>query len=145
MLRNKKGQGLVEMALVLPILLFILMGIIEFGWIFASKLELQHATRDLARYSAINITDKGIDDEDFKAGKKNLIENNLVLVKALPADFIVTPGVGLVTIEVDYNLPFLTPLGPLSKIFVPDSTLLEGDKYKNGFPLHTKMVMRSET
>lgn len=51
---------MVEMALVLPILLLLLFGIIEFGRIYASYLMANHASREGARAASIGMTDSEI-------------------------------------------------------------------------------------
>ncbi len=51
--RKEDGQGLVEFALVLPILMIILLGIIEFGFMFNAKITLNSAAREGARIYAI--------------------------------------------------------------------------------------------
>lgn len=51
--KNEEGQSLVEFALVLPILMLILLGIIEFGWLFNAKITMTSAAREGARVYAI--------------------------------------------------------------------------------------------
>ena len=52
MLRNKgKGQGLVEFALILPILLMLLLGIVEGGRIIWAYVTVQNAAREATRYA----------------------------------------------------------------------------------------------
>jgi hypothetical protein len=46
---GQDGQSLVEFALVLPVLLMILLGLIEFGFVFAHHQGLEYATREGAR------------------------------------------------------------------------------------------------
>lgn len=48
---NKKGQALVETAIVLPILVFILIGVFEVGWALRSYLVLANANREAARFA----------------------------------------------------------------------------------------------
>lgn len=48
----KHGQGLVEFALVLPILMLLLLGIIELGRMFTTLAEATSASREAARYGA---------------------------------------------------------------------------------------------
>lgn len=55
--RREEGQSVVEAALVLPLLVIILCGILDFGWIFAHQIMLNNASRDAARYAAINYGD----------------------------------------------------------------------------------------
>ena len=42
---NEKGQGLVEFALTLPIFVLLLMGVLEFGFLYNSILTIQFASR----------------------------------------------------------------------------------------------------
>ena len=52
--RHEKGQALVEFALVLPVLLVILCGIIDFGWLYYNQITLNNAAREGARYAVIH-------------------------------------------------------------------------------------------
>ncbi|MBO1265976.1 pilus assembly protein [Proteiniclasticum sp. SCR006] len=52
--KKEEGQGLVEFALVLPILLLFLLGIIEFGWLFNARISLTSAAREGARVAAVS-------------------------------------------------------------------------------------------
>jgi len=52
--RNEDGQAMVEFALVLPIFLLILCGIIDFGWLFYNQLALNNICREGARYAIVN-------------------------------------------------------------------------------------------
>lgn len=47
MIKNKKGQALVEFVLILPILILILLAIIDIGVIFIKKSELENTTTDI--------------------------------------------------------------------------------------------------
>jgi len=51
--RNSNGQSLVEFALVLPFLLVLILGMIEFGWILNGKITLTSAAREGARVAII--------------------------------------------------------------------------------------------
>ncbi|TQJ33285.1 TadE/TadG family type IV pilus assembly protein [Arthrobacter sp. SLBN-122] len=52
--RNEEGAAAVEFALILPVLLLILIGIIEFSLAFNAQLSLNQAAREGARYMAIH-------------------------------------------------------------------------------------------
>jgi Flp pilus assembly protein TadG len=54
---KERGAALVEMAMVAPMLLLVLFGIVEFGWKFAEFTELRQATREAARYAATSSPD----------------------------------------------------------------------------------------
>lgn len=47
-----KGQSLVEIAILLPVLLILLSGLIEFGFLFNEYLSLQDAVRNAARFAS---------------------------------------------------------------------------------------------
>lgn len=51
------GASLVEFALLLPMLLLIVLGIIEFGLLFAQYNEIRHGAREGARYAAVSNPD----------------------------------------------------------------------------------------
>ena len=46
---SERGQGLVEFAIILPILMVLLLGLVEFGFIFQNHQGLEYATREGAR------------------------------------------------------------------------------------------------
>jgi Flp pilus assembly protein TadG len=52
-LKNQKGGSLVEFAIVLPLLLIILFGIIELGLLLYNQAVLTNATREGARYGIV--------------------------------------------------------------------------------------------
>lgn len=56
---TETGQGLVEFALVAPILLVIMLSIIQLGWVFSSQIGLTNAIREAARFAATNPTKDG--------------------------------------------------------------------------------------
>ncbi len=45
----RRGQAVVEMALILPVLLLIVLGTLEFGFVMDHKLTLEYASREAAR------------------------------------------------------------------------------------------------
>jgi Flp pilus assembly protein TadG len=53
-LRNEEGQGIVEFALVLPVLLALVLGIVQFGITFNNYLTITDATRVGARKAAVS-------------------------------------------------------------------------------------------
>jgi hypothetical protein len=49
--KRQKGQGLVEFALILPILLLVVLGLIETALLFQAYLAIQHGAREAARFA----------------------------------------------------------------------------------------------
>jgi len=58
--RKERGAVAVEMAIVLPLLLLILLGIIEFGRAYNVQVSLTQAAREGARYAAIHYKDPSL-------------------------------------------------------------------------------------
>ncbi len=70
--RKRNGQGLLEFALVLPILLMLIFGIIDLGWMAFNFSQLYNGTREGARFGSVpgfNLTPQYVDC----AGIKNTI------------------------------------------------------------------------
>lgn len=59
--KKERGAVAVEMAIVLPLLLLILLGIIEFGRALNVQVSLTQAAREGARYAAIHHGEAGLD------------------------------------------------------------------------------------
>ena len=55
--RTDRGANLVEFALVVPLLLLLVLGIVEFGLLFGQSNEVRHAAREGARYGAVSNPD----------------------------------------------------------------------------------------
>ena len=54
--RRRSGSTIVEFALIVPVLITFLLGIMEFGWLVKNHLNLSNATREGARAAAIGKT-----------------------------------------------------------------------------------------
>lgn len=52
-----RGAQLVEFALLAPLLILLLLGIIEFGWLFSQNNDVKHGAREGARAAAVNAGD----------------------------------------------------------------------------------------
>jgi hypothetical protein len=57
---NKKGQSIVETALILPVIILLLMGMFEFSRIFGSFLLVTYTGRESARLASVGKTDEQI-------------------------------------------------------------------------------------
>jgi Flp pilus assembly protein TadG len=51
---REKGASAVEFAIVLPLLLTLVFGIMEAGWLFAQQVEVRNAAREGARLAVVN-------------------------------------------------------------------------------------------
>lgn len=108
--KNERGQALVEMALVLPILILIIFGITEFGRIINAKIIVTGAAREGARYAAVNgklVTDSQI----IAAVKSSAASLNpaKVTVDIDPAQHLRTRG-SSVAVTVYYPVQIIAPV-----------------------------------
>ena len=49
-----RGASLVEFAMVAPLLIMLVMGIIDFGWILSQNQDVRHGAREAARLAAVD-------------------------------------------------------------------------------------------
>ena len=66
--RGERGAAAVEFALVLPILLTLVFGIVEFGWAFGQQVSLGNAAREAARTMAIHWAESDAEAEAISEG-----------------------------------------------------------------------------
>lgn len=123
--KNKRedGQAMVEFALILPIFLLILCGIIDFGWLFYNQLSLNNACREGARYAVVNTAEDASTQAII-----NHIENTTTTVFAndgvdikieysSPND----PTAGDITVSMEAEISFFTPV--LSTVLGKEKTI----------------------
>lgn len=61
--RREKGSQLIEFALVAPVLLLLLIGIVEFSWMFHKQIQIDNAVRLGARRAAVGVDNLTIIDQ----------------------------------------------------------------------------------
>ncbi len=129
--KNKKGQALVEFALILPILFMIVFGIVEFGRVFNAYVIVSNASREGARQAAV-----GKGDSEVRTKVKDVASS----LSIVDDDIGIDPAKGSreygdqVTVDVNYNLPIIAP-------FV--DVILDSDGDGN-YQLHASTSMRVE-
>lgn len=106
-LRNERGQSLIEFTLIIPIVLIILMGIFEFGIMLNSYLTINNAARDSSRLAAVG----GSDTEVISLALDRLpnIDTNNITIEVTPSAGNRVRG-GTVTVKVTYNYQVFTPI-----------------------------------
>lgn len=121
--RKEDGQAMVEFALILPIFLLILCGIIDFGWLFYNQLSLNNACREGARYAVVNTAE----DANTQA-IINHIENSTTTVFAndgVDIEIIYTapndPTSGDIKVTLEAEISFFTPV--LSTVMGKEKTI----------------------
>jgi Flp pilus assembly protein TadG len=147
-LRSERGAELIEFALVFPLLLLVVLGIIDFGFLFQRYEVLTNATREGARLATLpSYTEADVQDRvcDFLTaggvpttggcvgGGSNpvvtLDDDNTVAVPGTP-----TP-INVMTVTVAYNHNFMF-IGPIISLM--------GGSWTNSKTITTEAVMRTE-
>lgn len=121
--KKEDGQAMVEFALILPVFLLILCGIIDFGWLFYNQLSLNNACREGARYAVVHTAEDGDTISII-----NHIENTTTTVFANDGvDISVSysspndPTSGDITVSMEAEISFFTPV--LSTILGKEKTI----------------------
>ena len=81
--RGEEGQNLVEFALLLPVLMFILMGIMQFGLIFATYLTMNNAVREGARGASIYVYDNTLVQAANDTARNNGLLDQMVASRGI--------------------------------------------------------------
>lgn len=106
-MKNQKGQSIVELALVLPILLLLLFGIIEFGRVFNAYLIVTNASRDGVRQGVV-----GASDADIQYAVKNsvyILDQTKLTITIQPSETYRKHGDEL-KIHVEYPVKLYAPI-----------------------------------
>ena len=104
---EEKGQAMVETALVIPILLLLLFGVIDVSRVLHASLTVENAAREGARLAALGGSDAEVSARAAAAAFSLPAEQLVVAVD--PPEGGRTSG-GTVTVSVDYSVPILAPM-----------------------------------
>ncbi len=123
MVRNHKthrgrGLALTEMALVLPLLLWLTLGAIEYGWIFLKMQQVTGASREGARVGAT--------PDAVGADVTNAVNDVMTAANISGHSTTVAPGVGIATgatLTVTVTVPY-TNVQLIATPFLPTPTNL---------------------
>lgn len=126
-IRSKQGQSLVEMAIILPLLLLLVMGTIEFGRVFGSYLVMENLSRSAARFGVVGHTDQEI--RDLIAGQNPFLSTDRLVINISPGETLRNRGDPL-TVSLEYTLDLVTPV--------------MSDILPNPFPLSASCTMMVE-
>ncbi len=144
--RTERAQSLVEFALVLPILLIMVFGIIDFGMGIRSYISLTNATREGARFAAVGNIAGAYPTDCDGANNTTVIGRVCVAIEGLDLSQVqqvsVTypdgeaPG-NSVVVAADYTYEYVTPLGDFINFF-------SGGSFPDSLALSTSTDMRLE-
>ena len=124
MRKDERGQSMVEMALLLPILLLLLIGITDVGRVIYSYAHLQIAAQETVRLGGLDKNDQTI--KDFAHQYVKLGDPSKLLVTINPDDTQRHSG-EYVTVTLRYpftlNTPFISMLFPSPFYLETESTI----------------------
>lgn len=105
-IKNRKGQAVVEFAMILPILLLILLGIIEFGRFYNAWLMVTNASREGARMASLGGSTLQVEERIDNVMAS--FETNRITVNIDPSGS--RSRGDMVTVTVVYDIDPLTPM-----------------------------------
>lgn len=121
LLKDNRGQTLVELALLLPILVLLVFGILEFGRVFNETLVVTAAAREGARVAAVN-SDNDAAAVDAVKQVAAAIDRGQLTIDISPAG---VRAIGSeVTVQVTNQVPIVTPL--IGAFFEGNSATVSG-------------------
>lgn len=118
--KREKGQAMVEFALVLPIIILLVCGIIDFGWIFANQILANNATREAARHTAIHYSEYAT-DQAAATNAESIISQKAQSLDGVSVQVPLKSG-EQITILSHGTIPLLTPF---TSIFLGETYTVE--------------------
>lgn len=106
-MRDRRGQALVELALIVPVLLLLVLGVVVFGRLFNAYMTIQHAAREGARLGILGASDAEI---------TNRVLDNVVSLNPAQVSVGISPAPGsrtsgtILTVQVSYDFTVMMPL-----------------------------------
>lgn len=131
-----RGAAAVEFALLLPLVLLIVCGIIDFGGMLHAQVTLTQAAREGSRVAALQQTYDytEIDDRTKAAAVSPLLTKDKISVEAPQT----CPDEPDALVKVSYAFEYITPIGGFASLF-------GGDGFDNSIKLSARGVMPCET
>ena len=118
-----RGAAAVEMALVLPVLLFLLMGIIDFGRMFNAQIQLSQAAREGVRLASLNIgATLANQQSDANNGNTAIATRVTSASAALPGTFSASSGVASCPAPTATSSSACITYCPIPSLVTPSST-----------------------
>ncbi len=105
---RERGQGLVEFALVISVLLLIVIAILDFGRAIYAYSVVSNCAREGARYGVVWQYDE--DKTDIVADITDMVEARAVGLDRTQLSVTVTTTTDTVQVLVSYNFKLITPL-----------------------------------
>ncbi len=114
--KSERGSAAVELAIILPILLTLLFGIVEFGRAYNASIVVTHAAREAVRKVALGATDLEAKDAGEKAGSSlpgGVSVSSIPPGDSCPANVLDQKAKTTVNYPFSFDIPFF-PVLPLT-------------------------------
>ncbi len=115
--RNDRGANLVEFAVLAPLLILLVLGIVEFGWKFGQFNDVRHGVREGARFAAVNAGDANA-IRDHVCGSMDAISAGMSQIRVILTDASPDDIGQTATIRVEADVTSLTN-APVISTFLP--------------------------
>jgi Flp pilus assembly protein TadG len=141
-----RGQSLVEFALVFPIFIILILGIIDFGMGLKSWIDITNSAREAARWAAVNCGGGSHTDSEVVQKAVDKADGLGVNTSRFSASVDTDDGVSCsddgnsgqsIVVRVHYDYDLITPLGGLMSAFL-------GGTVPDSFSLNSSADMRIE-
>ncbi len=113
--RKRKGQAIVEMALVFPFFLLIIVGgIIDFGFAFYNFLSLQQIANETAQWAAESLGEGKVQSNSAIMGHANNLKPSwwtgaFTVSTPVSGSLVTDPGSQYLSVTLSYESPTFTP------------------------------------
>ena len=141
-LGGDQGTALLEMALTLPLLLFVAVAIFEFGRAFQTWEVLTNAAREGARVAVLPDPTAGVAEDRvlqyMQAGQLTAATSATIAVNRSASLDVAGRTVSASQVSIDYPFSFIV-LQPVARLIAPTTSL------GGAVVMHAQAVMRNET
>lgn len=134
---RERGAAAVEFALVLPVLVLLILGMVDFGFAISAEAIVGNAARDGARVASLGGSESVAKSAALKSSSSLVGTPPTVNVKCLQADLVTAcPGANydaarsvgsIVVVTVSYNYHYITPF--VSMVGVADPLVVSKSSY----------------
>lgn len=114
--QRDRGAVIVEFAIIAPLLIMLIVGVVEFGRLLNVQIALQGATREGARAGALRKTSQEVSTAVRAAAPSTRVDR-IVLQSVCP-----TTGDGTATVRAETDVVMSIPLVPIGTITVKASS-----------------------
>ena len=109
-IKDQRGQALVELALVIPLIMTLLLGIVEFGRIYTAQLTLNNAVRAGARAACVGDDDTSISNQVTNICLANSLTSAELTINPTTPAFSSRKIGDSVSVSADYKVNLAVPI-----------------------------------